>query len=190
MDDFRDVILDELKLAKAVIVIWSESSVRSKFVRDEADRADKNDKLIATCMAGFDLQSLPLGFGGRHCHSVEELQRTLKALVASRRSSRGAKTSSRAEDAARRGGGLGKDKSSQNWEDFVNYIRTYTNGLYRAPAVIYLRKLDLLNNPNVRALGRVTYQGTSILRTDTLYMMAVVLVFLILQGVLRLLIVK
>ena len=83
-----------------------------------------------------------------------------------------------------------KIKSSQNWEDFVNYIRTYTNGLYRAPAVIYLRKLDLLNNPNVRALGRVTYQGLQFYVRYTLYMMAVVLVFLILQGVLRLLIVK
>ena len=37
-DDFRDVIFDELTLAKAVIVIWSENSVSSKFVRDERSR--------------------------------------------------------------------------------------------------------------------------------------------------------
>ena len=38
---------------------------------------------------------------------------------------------------------------TKNREDFENYIRTYANGLYRAPALIYLRKLDLLTNPNV-----------------------------------------
>jgi hypothetical protein len=37
------VIFDKLTLAKAVIVIWSEHSVRSKFVRDKAGRADKEE---------------------------------------------------------------------------------------------------------------------------------------------------
>ena len=75
------MIFDELTLAKAVIVIWSENSVRSKFVRDEAGRADKKNKLITTCVAGFDVESLPMGFGGCHCQPVGEIDQTLKALA-------------------------------------------------------------------------------------------------------------
>ncbi len=141
-DDFRDVIFDELTLAKAVIVIWSENSVRSKFVRDEAGRADKKNKLIATCIAGFDMESLPMGFGGRHCQPVDKLDQTLKALArlgvlpADQKPAEEQKLQQAEKEAWE------KIKTSQNREDFENYIRTYANGLYRAPALIFLRKLE------------------------------------------------
>ena len=47
-DDFNDVIYAALSKAKAAIVIWSKTAVRSHFVRDEARFALQNDKLIAT----------------------------------------------------------------------------------------------------------------------------------------------
>src|SRR5258705_2562315 len=124
-DDFRDVIFEELTLAKAVIVVWSENSVRSKFVRDEAGRADHAEKLIATCKPGFDMQTLPLGFGGRHCHRVDELEQTLKALhrlavVPAREKPAGEKKLIEEQAAA-----WERVKTSSNTPDFENYIKTY-----------------------------------------------------------------
>ena len=184
-DDFRDVIFDELTLAKAVIVIWSENSVRSKFVRDEAGRADTKNKLIATCVAGFDMESLPMGFGGCHCQPVDELDQTLKALArlgvlpANQKPAQEQKLQQAEKEAWE------KIKTSQNREDFENYIRTYANGLYRAPALIYLRKLDLLNNPNVRRAGRAGYRGLqafALIFVFSLMLMVVVAPFAVIYG--------
>ena len=184
-DDFRDVIFDELTLAKAAIVIWSENSVRSKFVRDEAGRADTKNKLIATCVAGFDMESLPMGFGGRHCQPVDELDQTLKALArlgvlpADQKPAAEQKLQQAEKEA------WDKIKTSQNREDFENYIRTYANGLYRAPALIYLRKLDLLNNPNVRRAGRAGYRGLqafALIFVFSLMLMVVVAPFAVIYG--------
>jgi len=184
-DDFRDVIFDELTLAKAVIVIWSKNSVRSKFVRDEASRADRKNKLIATCVAGFDMESLPMGFGGRHCHPVDELDQTLKALArlgvlpADQKPAAEQKLQQDEKEAWE------KIKTSQNREDFETYIRTYANGLYRAPALIYLRKLDLLNNPNVRRAGRAGYRGVqafALILVFALMLIVVVAPFAVIYG--------
>ena len=79
-DKFRDVIWAELSQAKAAIVIWSKNSVCSEFVRDEAGRAQKSNRLIATHQPGFDIATIPLGFGERHSHNVREIEQTLKAL--------------------------------------------------------------------------------------------------------------
>jgi hypothetical protein len=184
-DDFRDVIFDELTLAKAVIVIWSENSVRSKFVRDEAGRADKKNKLITTCVAGFDMESLPMGFGGCHCQPVDEIDQTLKALArlgvlpADQKPAVEQKLQQAEKEAWE------KIKTSRNREDFENYIRTYANGLYRAPALIYLRKLDLLNNPNVRRAGRAGYRGLqafALIFVFALMLMVVVAPFAVIYG--------
>jgi hypothetical protein len=47
-DNFRKVIGTELKEARAVIVIWSNASVESDFVCDEASFALQHRKLVAT----------------------------------------------------------------------------------------------------------------------------------------------
>jgi hypothetical protein len=175
-DDFRDVIFEELTLAKAVIVVWSENSVRSKFVRDEAGRADHAEKLIATCKPGFDMQTLPLGFGGRHCHRVDELEQTLKALhrlavVPAQQKPAGEKKLIEEEAAA-----WERVKTSSNRQDFENYIKTYANGLNRAAAKIYLRKLDFLDNKAVRRAGLFGYRA--------LQVYAWILVFSVIVGLL------
>ncbi|MEL6317543.1 MAG: toll/interleukin-1 receptor domain-containing protein, partial [Pseudomonadota bacterium] len=45
-DDWELAIEEAIDAAKAVIVIWSQESVRSKPVRAEARRADRRDKLV------------------------------------------------------------------------------------------------------------------------------------------------
>jgi formylglycine-generating enzyme required for sulfatase activity len=44
--DFRDQIEAKLELARLVIVLWCSGAVKSRFVRSEASRADKRNKLI------------------------------------------------------------------------------------------------------------------------------------------------
>jgi len=58
--DYTAIIERELKNAKAVIVVWTESSSLSTFVRDEAGRARDEGRLVPVM---FDRVSIPLGFG-------------------------------------------------------------------------------------------------------------------------------
>ncbi|MEO0872242.1 MAG: SUMF1/EgtB/PvdO family nonheme iron enzyme [Pseudomonadota bacterium] len=57
--DFRDQIEAKLELSKVVVVLWCSGAVRSKFVRSEANRADKRGKLI---QAYLEWVVPPLGF--------------------------------------------------------------------------------------------------------------------------------
>src|SRR5262247_2243806 len=58
--DYTAIIERELKVAKAVIVVWTEASVSSTFVRDEAGRARDEGRLVPVLL---DAVQLPLGFG-------------------------------------------------------------------------------------------------------------------------------
>lgn len=79
-EDFHDAILNALKAAKAVIVIWSDTAARSPWVRDEARRAMEQSKLIATHLPQFDLANLPMPFGTLHTSRVDDLPTILRAL--------------------------------------------------------------------------------------------------------------
>lgn len=57
--EFRQEIAQKLATAKAVIVIWSEESVASRFVCDEADVGAQQDTLFPVLV---DLVDIPLGF--------------------------------------------------------------------------------------------------------------------------------
>jgi tetratricopeptide (TPR) repeat protein len=59
-DDFGAVIQRELGKAKAVIVVWTRTSVASVWVRDEAGRARDDGRLLPVML---DRVQLPLGFG-------------------------------------------------------------------------------------------------------------------------------
>jgi hypothetical protein len=80
-DDFYDVILQALNDAKAAIVIWTKSSTRSKFVRDEARFADHLNKLIAVKEPALDYMSIPFGFGGHHTEIISNREQIFKALA-------------------------------------------------------------------------------------------------------------
>ena len=58
--DYTAVIEQELRAAKAVIVVWTQASAASTFVRDEAGRARDDGRLIPVLL---DPVQIPLGFG-------------------------------------------------------------------------------------------------------------------------------
>ena len=61
--DFDEVIERQLDTAGCVIVLWSERSIGSDFVRDEATRGREGGKLVPVTIT--DVRP-PLGFGQRH----------------------------------------------------------------------------------------------------------------------------
>jgi hypothetical protein len=79
-DNFHDVILAALDASRVTIVIWSKTAVRSAWVRDEATRALKRNKLIPTYAPGFQLDTLPLGFGQVQCELVSDRPKIYRAL--------------------------------------------------------------------------------------------------------------
>jgi TIR domain-containing protein len=79
-EDLHDAIVAALDAARAVIVIWSDAAAASLWVRDEARRAVRKNKLITAHVPGFDLEKIPLGFGERQCDSVEDPAKLVRAL--------------------------------------------------------------------------------------------------------------
>ncbi len=79
-ENFHDTILASIDAAKAVIVVWSDTAARSSWVRDEATRASRQIKLVATHLPTFNLENLPLGFGQIHSTSVDDDAGILRAL--------------------------------------------------------------------------------------------------------------
>ena len=59
-ETWRKKISSELDAAKCVIVLWSEGSVESHFVQEEAERGRQRGILVP---AMIDLVTIPLGFG-------------------------------------------------------------------------------------------------------------------------------
>ena len=59
-DQFRSVIRRELTVAKAIVVLWSDNSVKSNWVLDEARVANERGVLVP---AQIDDSQIPLGFG-------------------------------------------------------------------------------------------------------------------------------
>ena len=64
---FRQVIERELDAARCVLVLWSRHSVRSRFVLDEAERAQDRGVLVPLLIdKDIDTSDIPLGFGVLH----------------------------------------------------------------------------------------------------------------------------
>lgn len=59
-EEFRKQIDETISAAKLVIVIWSEYSVQSPFVKDEASRANARNKLLPVAVGEVEP---PVGFG-------------------------------------------------------------------------------------------------------------------------------
>jgi|GEM_PF-2261064 len=97
--EFATIIERELKTAKAVIVVWTESSALSTFVRDEAGRAREEGRLVPVL---FDRIDIPLGFGafqaedftrwngGANAPQMQILEEALKAKIEGRDADGGA----------------------------------------------------------------------------------------------------
>jgi hypothetical protein len=149
-DDFRQVILDELKSAKAAIVIWTPNSIRSAFVVDEANYALQNRKLIATRTADLPVSDIPFGFQGQHVGIVTEPRAIVQALT-----KLGIRTAENKTDAEQHK--LSAEvtfwkeiEGSRVPRDFELYLEEYPAGLHRAHAKL---KLQRLANPAAEPAG-------------------------------------
>ena len=70
-DDYAAVIKRELDVAKAVIVVWSQHSAASPWVRDEAGLARTKGRLVPVLLDKVDI---PLGFGTIHTEDLTNWQ--------------------------------------------------------------------------------------------------------------------
>src|SRR5215813_12638930 len=77
--NFRQAIVEVIKEAKAVIVIWSDASVQSDWVYDEAGLAHRQKKLVTTAVPNFT-GDVPPGFGGLHFVTVTDREKLYVAL--------------------------------------------------------------------------------------------------------------
>jgi hypothetical protein len=139
-EEFRDAIMDELKAAKAVIVIWTGSAAKSRWVRDEAERAQAQGKLVATCVDGFDTKALPLGFGGLHCHPVSDIDKTVKAISKLQAVPAASKTDMERAQLAAEEKFWASIENSTDPSDFEIYLEEYPNGVHRAFAKVKLKR--------------------------------------------------
>lgn len=80
-DDFHQSISENIQAADAVVVVWSAASAGSRFVRDEASRALRLDKLVCVHVPGFAPDDLPLGLGHLHTVGISDQAAILKSLA-------------------------------------------------------------------------------------------------------------
>src|SRR5262245_15683267 len=81
-DDFRNEIMTQLGRARAVIVIWTDASIKSDWVRSEAGRAQADRKLIPVKLAHLTYKDLPPPFDVLHTENVGEEDKVKAAVVA------------------------------------------------------------------------------------------------------------
>jgi hypothetical protein len=81
-DDFRNEIMTELGRARAVIVIWTDASIKSDWVRSEAGRAQADRKLIPVKLPHLEYEDLPPPFDVLHTENVGEEDKIKAAVVA------------------------------------------------------------------------------------------------------------
>jgi TIR domain-containing protein len=79
-DDFGPKITPELDRARAVIVIWTDTSTKSRWVRPEANRASKQDKLIPIKLPRLTYDDLPQPFDLLQTENIGEEDK-IKAIV-------------------------------------------------------------------------------------------------------------
>ncbi len=82
---FREEIERRIGEARHVIVLWSETSVKSHFVLDEAGDAAQQNKLVPVRIDGC---KLPYGFGQHHTHTVSARPGDLAPVLAAVRGSK------------------------------------------------------------------------------------------------------
>lgn len=79
--NFRNEIDRQLDLAKAVVIIWTPTSMKSEWVRAEADHAHRQRKLINTC-AGISPLDLPKPFSQTHAVAPSDYLAIFRAIAA------------------------------------------------------------------------------------------------------------
>jgi len=70
---YRDVLQQRIETMKAVVVLWTENSVGSKWVRAEASLADEHGKLICLRDPKLDRRRIPMPFAEAHMIELGKL---------------------------------------------------------------------------------------------------------------------
>jgi hypothetical protein len=81
-EPFRDRIMKELDAARAVIVLWTQHSINSRFVHAEARRAEKAGKLIPVKESDVGIDDIPVPFGELHTLDLSKRERIHDAVAA------------------------------------------------------------------------------------------------------------
>jgi hypothetical protein len=81
-DTYRDEIMKQLAVARAVIVLWTQTSIKSDFVRAEAGRAKADGKLIPVKESDVGYGDIPLPFGEMHTEDLSRLELIRAAVIA------------------------------------------------------------------------------------------------------------
>lgn len=79
-DQFRTLIMKELVAAKAVIVLWTENSITSDWVRAEANRAHSDGKLVPFKASVLPCSKIPLPFTELHTSNSSNKEAILTAV--------------------------------------------------------------------------------------------------------------
>ena len=79
---YRDVLRQRIETVKAVVVLWTENAIGSKWVTAEAALADRENKLICLRDPKLNSARIPMPFAANH-HMVEfgKLPELLEALA-------------------------------------------------------------------------------------------------------------
>jgi hypothetical protein len=79
---YRDVLRQRIETVKAIVVLWTENSISSKWVKAEADLADQHNKLICLRDSKLEPTSIPMPFAANnHIVEFERLPELLEALA-------------------------------------------------------------------------------------------------------------
>jgi len=80
-DDFGQIIQERMRQSKAAIVIWTRASVKSKWVRAEAQIAGRADKLIPVRTRNLSLDDIPPPHNILHTDLIDDLESIITALA-------------------------------------------------------------------------------------------------------------
>ena len=73
-------LTERLRGSAAVIVIWSDHSITSDYVLDEADRGRRAGRLLPVADTNFEISKLLVGFGAMNVVRVDNLDKLKQAL--------------------------------------------------------------------------------------------------------------
>ncbi len=156
-DDFYEVILDALQRAKAAIVIWSQVTTKSRFVRDEARFAMHLGKLIAVRVPDLDIYNIPFGFQGQQTDDLNDREQIYRAVAKRVRGSGRPRWRDAASDGLQRSvpaSDWNRIKTTGNIYDIIAFLESNPPDSERQSALSRLKQLAASANPSRKPTQR------------------------------------
>lgn len=136
-ENFRSAIKQQLDDARAVIVVWTRSSVNSDWVVSEAEHAARQTKLIPLRAADLLMEQIPNPFNVRHTEVVENRGALKAALLRLNVEPRYAK----GEHGSLHDRFWREIEGSEHPEDFEQYLKEFPEGQHAAFARLKVARL-------------------------------------------------